>query len=249
MLDASKQATTFWQRVLFSFSIGGPALFIWWIGDEVGNALINQSLGTTLVFGVTVWLASQHITKQNISKPARKLEIYLLYLIVILYGAGGIRGFIGHTFMASTVAADIGWATSPFQTELAFYHLGFGFAGFMALWQRDRLWDGLVIAKSVFQYGAAYVHIVDLVVNGNTAPSNAGWDILYMADIIVPTVMLYLLFNYRKADNMAAPPRAEKRDSITKVRGTLDSLIDGTLLDEEDTGSSSGKKPLKKKEE
>ena len=92
-----------------------------------------------------------------------------------------------------------GWAVgSPFQTELAFYHLGLGGVGIMAWWRRDHLWTALVLAKAIFLYGAAYVHIRDIILFDNWAPSNAGFEILYLSDLILPTVILGLWIAYSR---------------------------------------------------
>jgi len=136
-----------------------------------------------------------HRPKTTLVDPqyfARKL---LLYLTVILIGFGGTWSFIGHTFLAEMVAAKIGWATSPFQTELAFYTLGSGVAGLLAIWIRGHLITAVVITKSIFWYGAAYVHIRDAFIHQNFAPYNVGAPLL--GDLIFPTVLLYLLWSLR----------------------------------------------------
>jgi hypothetical protein len=116
----------------------------------------------------------------------------LLYFVVILIGFGGIWNFIGHTFLADTVATQIGWKTgSPFQTELAFYTLGSGIAGLMTIWFRGHMITALVVSKSIFLYGAAFVHIQDAIINNNYSPLNIGTPLV--GDIIFPTLLLYML--------------------------------------------------------
>lgn len=121
------------------------------------------------------------------------VEMLLVYFTVILIGFGGIWSFIGHTILADDVATAIGWQTgSPFQTELAFYTLGSGIAGLLAVWIRGHLITALVISKSVFWYGAAYVHIQDAVVNQNYSSLNVGAPLI--GDLLYPTVLLMFLF-------------------------------------------------------
>lgn len=131
-------------------------------------------------------------TASDPSYFARKL---LLYLTVILIGFGGIWSFVGHTFMAEMVATNIGWDTSPFQTELAFYTLGSGIVGLMAIWIRGHLITAVVLTKSVFWYGAAYTHIREAFLHQNFAPYNVGAPLI--GDLIFPTVLLYLLWILR----------------------------------------------------
>jgi len=136
----------------------------------------------------------------------RAVETFAAYMIVYFYGVGSLWNFIGHFFMADTVAASIGWAPgSPFQLELAFYHLGFAVMGAFAIWVRGPYWLALVLAKTVFLFGAAYVHIEDVLSRGNLAPSNAGFTLLVWGDIFVPAVVLIVTASYMRARRAEAP--------------------------------------------
>lgn len=133
------------------------------------------------------WAAMGQLSWQS------RAETLLVYFTVILIGFGGIWSFVGHTFMADFVATSIGWEIgSPFQTELAFYTLGTSVAALLAVWIRGHLITAVVLSKSVFWYGAAYVHIQDALVNQNYAASNIGTPLV--GDLIYPTLLLYLLF-------------------------------------------------------
>lgn len=112
--------------------------------------------------------------------------------VALLIGFLSIWGFIGHVVLADRVASEIGWATgSPFQTELAFASLGLGIAALMTIWLSDHLVTGVVIAKAVFWYGAAFTHLRDWWMDGNAAPYNVGGPLI--GDLIYPTVLLVLL--------------------------------------------------------
>jgi hypothetical protein len=138
--------------------------------------------------------------------------MYLLYLTVVIIGLGGLWGFIGHTVLADTVASGIGWAVnSPFQTELAFYHLGLGIAALFAIWLRQHMITALIIAKSIFWYGAAYVHLQDLILNHNFSPLNIGTPLIN--DIVLPTVLLTLLYILLRAD-LHTSERVEPKTGI-----------------------------------
>lgn len=178
---------TFPQRLSFALSIAGEAWFVRWLaGGVIYVALVPVAAG------IYVRRQRERLTRSE------ALEIFLLYGIVFLYGVGGLWGFVGHTVLADQVAEGIGWAAgSPFQTELAFYHLGFGVLGLMAIWIRDGLWTAIVVAETIFLYGAAFVHIRDIALHGNFAPFNAGFRVLVLGDIILPTAMLALFIAYR----------------------------------------------------
>ncbi|MCP4761367.1 MAG: hypothetical protein GY870_06270 [archaeon] len=138
--------------------------------------------------------------EQSLSR-ARILEIFLTQLIYVGYTFFSFRGFIGHTILADYVATDIGWATGNlFQTELAFYQLGVGVMGLMCLWRRDSLWIGIIYVRAVFLFGAASVHIWDIIVNQNLAHGNTGVT-LFISDLLIPIIALILLYVYRKQPN------------------------------------------------
>ncbi|MHA1746780.1 MAG: DUF6790 family protein [Promethearchaeota archaeon] len=123
----------------------------------------------------------------------RVIEIFLLQIIYIGFAFFSLRGFIGHTILADTVALDIGWATgSPFQFELAFSQLGFGIVAIISLWKRDSLWIGVVYSKSIFLLGAAGVHIWDIIVTQNYSHGNTG-TILFLNDLALPIISITLL--------------------------------------------------------
>jgi hypothetical protein len=175
-----------WKRVVFNFI---PfTFFILWLFSFI------PLLGSIVYFLVLVPLsARRHIKTKQVEGKKNKGYIYLWYLTVILIGFGGLWGFVGHFFLSDMVAENIGWKTgSPFQIELAFYILGSAIAGILAIWLRGQMIVALVISKSIFWYGAAYVHLQDAFINANYAPYNVGSVLI--GDIIYPTLLLYLMF-------------------------------------------------------
>lgn len=127
----------------------------------------------------------------------RVLEIILVSTLVIMVGLSYIWAFTGHFFLSAQIAASIGWpAGNPFQLELAFANLAFGILGILSWKFRDNFWTATIIGVTTFQWGAAYVHIMEIINQGNYAPGNAGLP-LY-ADIILPLLLLALLISYKK---------------------------------------------------
>lgn len=132
-----------------------------------------------------------------------RLNNSLFYFVIMNWAFLGIRSFIGHTFLANSVADSIGWESgSMFQIELAFYHLGLAIATLTYIWNRSReLLLGLIIAKSIFLFGAMGVHIYERVVNGNINSGNIGVAIIY-GDLIVPIIIIWLYWKTRKINNL-----------------------------------------------
>ena len=154
-----------------------------------------------LVAALHIYRDRQELTREGIAK------ILLLCLLVIGVGLGGIMAFIGHTVFASSTAASIGWpAGNPFQTEVAVANLAVGVLGVLCYWLRDNFWVATVIANSVFQLGAAVVHINQIVVAHNYQPDNAG--IVLYTDILVPLILIALLITqlYTSRYERRSPP-------------------------------------------
>ncbi|MDH5797478.1 MAG: hypothetical protein OEZ19_02850 [Paracoccaceae bacterium] len=132
-----------------------------------------------------------HARSLGAKHPSHRLM--LRYFVCILIGFGGIWSAVGHLFMGPWVAGQIGWdAGSPFQTELAFASLGMGLAALLVIWIDDHLVTALVLAKSVFWFGAAGVHVYHAVVHDNFSPFNVGTPLI--GDIIYPVLLLWLLY-------------------------------------------------------
>jgi hypothetical protein len=181
-----------WQDLLLH--IIPLTFFIYWIFSLI------PVIGTILYMIILVPLsAHQHLTSKKITNKKDKHSIYLWYFVVISIGFGGLWSFIGHTFLADFVASQIGWAIgSPFQTELAFYTLGSATAALLSVWLRGHMITALVISKSIFLYGASFVHIQEAILHNNYSPLNIGAPLI--GDIILPTIMLTLLFKVLKKE-------------------------------------------------
>ena len=139
-----------------------------------------------IVAAVHIFLESHCLTGGPIA------EIVLSWLLVIAVGLGSILAFFGHTVFAARTAESIGWpAGNPFQTEVAVANLAFGIVGVLCFWMRGNFWVSTVIAISVFQLGAAAIHIQQIIVAQNYSPNNAG--IILATDILAPLILIGLL--------------------------------------------------------
>jgi hypothetical protein len=151
------------------------------------------------------------------NKPLTKkkiVETFLLSFLVVGVGIGSIWAFIGHIFLSAQVAASIGWAAgSPFELEVAFANLAIGVLGVLCYWIRGNFWTATVIVNSIFLFGDAYVHIVNMFQFANYSPGNAG-SVLYM-DIIGPVILIILLIIYKTLEKEAI------KNSIKSIENSL----------------------------
>lgn len=150
-----------------------------------------------IMWAVSLLAAAVHIALMppNARTKHALIGVVLLYQLIFTVGINCTLGFIAHTYFADETARFIGWpAGNPFQYEVAFANLTFGILGLLCIWFRGHFWTAAVVGISLWFLLDGIYHIYDLVVNGNTAPGNAGLP-LY-SDIIIPIVLMTLLGLY-----------------------------------------------------
>jgi len=160
--------------------------------------LLRWAMGGAVFWASLPVLALMHARTVSATSKRERIEMVLLYLLVLGLGTAGLWSFVGHYFMSDQVAGSIGWATgSPFQRELAFYHLGMGVVALLCIWIRDRYWIAAAVTPALFAMGAGVVHLQDFVSRGNTAPANWGASVL-IGNLVIPVVILGLLAWYSR---------------------------------------------------
>ncbi len=139
------------------------------------------------VGGELFWIALPFLALWGTGKMTggqERVESVLLHLLVLGLGVNGLWAFVGHTVLAKTVSDAVGWSPSPFQSELAFYHLGI--AGLSCWWFRDHFWLAAAVIPSIFLYGAGWVHLSDYLASGNVADANWGVTVLFGNLVLLP---------------------------------------------------------------
>lgn len=186
-----------WHELLWRYL--PQTFFIYWIFSFI--PVVGGLIYMLAAVSLSIFVHYKTVSSGERSIP----KLFLLYYTVHLIGFGGLWAFIGHTVLADPVAKGIGWETgSPFQIELAVYHLGFSIAIFTELLLRRNRFTGLIIAKSVFWYGAALIHIYHLIRHRNVSPLNIGGPLI--GDLVYPTILLILL---RKSGSKSKAVKSE----------------------------------------
>jgi hypothetical protein len=108
------------------------------------------------------------------------LAYYVLFPVGLLY----LINFVYHVFFGEMSAHFIGWADSPFQTELGFASLGFSIVGFLAWRGSFPMRVAAVVGPAIFMLGAAGGHIYQIVTQHNYAAGNSG--LLLAMDVVIP---------------------------------------------------------------
>jgi hypothetical protein len=146
-------------------------------------------MGILPFIGLLLYLAhivSGLVTGATDDWPRALVEYGVFYLI----GWAGIGGGISHVFFAQRTSASIGWAPSPFETEIGFANLGFGIAGVLAPAYGPEFWWAVIIANSVFRVLAGALHVREIVRTKNYAVNNTS---ILLIDFGVP---LFLVLAY-----------------------------------------------------
>ena len=141
----------------------------------------------TLTFLVIGLVFSAVAMARGVSAPEALLKWFVFWSIGISYLYNGVF----HIFFGELAARFIGWANSPFQVEVGTASLGFGLVGLIAAFRGPELRFAAILGPSVFLWGAAAGHIVQMVTAHNFSPGNAG--IIFWTDVTLPILGFLML--------------------------------------------------------
>jgi hypothetical protein len=163
--------------------------------DSLIRFVLSNFTLTFLMIGL-IASALAYLSKPDPRSSAQLVEALFSYFLLFSIGFSFLYNFVMHVFFGEVAARFIGWADSPFQTEVGFASLGFAAVGFLA-YRGDRgLRMAAVIGPSLFLLGAAGGHIYQMIAAQNFAAGNAG--IIFWTDILVPAIGFGLLYLQRK---------------------------------------------------
>jgi hypothetical protein len=115
------------------------------------------------------------------------------WILLASLGLQSLWASFGHIFAAELIAKSIGWRTSPFQQEVGSANLGIGLAAIAATFLGEAAGWVVFVMAACFLWGAALVHVRDMVRDKNFAINNAGpifwWDVLTPATLLIGLVL------------------------------------------------------------
>jgi uncharacterized protein DUF6790 len=162
----------------------------------------------TLTFFV-LGLAASALALWRAREPrgfAAVVEALFAYFLLFSIGLANIYNFVLHVFFGKMTAAFIGWDDSPFQQEVGFASLGMGLVGLLAFRGSFDMRLAAVVGPACFLWGAAGVHVHQMITAHNFAPGNAG--VIFYSDILVPLVGFIFLWLQRRAAPASNAPAA-----------------------------------------
>jgi hypothetical protein len=163
------------------------------LGGALANIitfLMQNFTLTLLVFGFVI----STISIIRIPRPwptSAVVEALFSYFILFSIAIAYFYNFVVHVFFGEMAAHFIGWANSPFQTEVGFASLGFSVIGWLAFRGSHDMRVAAVVGLSCFLLGAAGGHVVQMITERNFAPGNAG--VIFYTDILIPLIGFALL--------------------------------------------------------
>lgn len=156
----------------------------------LGNFTLTFFVLGLLASAVALWHA----------RPPRSaavdVEALFSYFLLFSIGLANLYNFVLHVFFGKMTAGFIGWADSPFQREVGFASLGFAVVGLLAFKGSFDLRLAAILGPACFLWGAAGVHVYEMISAHNFAPGNAG--VIFYSDILVPIVGFIFLWLQRR---------------------------------------------------
>jgi len=145
-------------------------LFFWLLGIIIGitTIFINPSLRTAQSIAYTL----------------------LFYQMTVTVTLSGLTCFVGHVFKSDVIAVKNGWPKGNlFQKELGFAQSGWAIAGILSIWYKDPMWISVIVIFCPMFFGAAIIHILDRIKNGNFKHGNPA---IIFIDLIIPSSLIVL---------------------------------------------------------
>jgi Family of unknown function (DUF6790) len=160
----------------------------------------------TLTF-LVVGLVASPVSLWTVPRPwtaPMAVEALFSYFILFSIALTDLYNFVAHVFFGQMTARFIGWADSPFQTEVGFASLGFAAVGFLAFRGSFDMRTAAVLAPACFLLGAAATHFGDMFKTHNLAPGNAG--VIFYTDMLRPVIGFTLLWLQRRYSRQRLTP-------------------------------------------
>jgi hypothetical protein len=124
---------------------------------------------------VPVLFALSFVVAGAPGRPARYEARLLDCQLLLPVGIGGVWSGIFHIFFPEIASKSIGWAPSPFETEIGIADIAMGVTAIVAFWQPRPFKAAIILYVVTFYIGVAINHVYDAVAAGNLAANNFGF--------------------------------------------------------------------------
>jgi hypothetical protein len=180
--------------------------------EGVIRFLLQNFTLTLLVLGLVASAASLLRMPRRLTSRVL-VEALFSYFILFSIALSYLYNFVVHVFFGEMAARFIGWADSPFQTEVGFASLGFAAIGFLAFRGSFDMRTAAVVGPACFLLGAAGNHVVEMFRAHNFAPGNAG--VILYTDILLPLIGFMLLWLEHRYSRQSCSATRTSRETRT----------------------------------
>ncbi len=135
------------------------------------------------------------IATLNRSEPNAPLR-YLNWLLLLPVGFVGIWAGVFHIFFPAVASAQIGWAPSPFETEIGIADAASGVVAVVAFWRSLEFKAAIVLYTALFYFGVATGHVYQAVAAHNFSPDNFG--LLLLLTVVLMVLLPILVIQARR---------------------------------------------------
>ncbi|STY28547.1 Uncharacterised protein [Legionella wadsworthii] len=175
------------------------------MAELIGLAMRNFTV-TCFILGLIFSLLNGLLKSMPLNKSTI-IELLFSWFLFFSIGLAYLFNFVMHVFFGDFTAHFIGWPQSPFQMEVGFASLGIAVNGFISFKNNIAFRAATIIVPALFLWGAACVHLYQMIAAHNFEPGNAGT--IFWTDILMPIIAFVLLgLQYRN-------PPMEKHKSTT----------------------------------
>lgn len=154
--------------------------------DNLANwiSLILSNFDVAM-FVVALFFMFIHVLVRPSLAPA---EIIYRWLALFVLGCTGIYAFVMHVFFQDIAAGAIGWAVSPFETEVGMANLAMGVLGILSFNASYGFRLATVIAATCWLWGDSLGHMHEIIKTHNDSVGNAGsW---FWMDMLLPLLLI-----------------------------------------------------------
>lgn len=163
--------------------------------DEVIRAVLSNFTATFFVLGI--FAAALSVARHAPPRGAPVVvDALLRWHLFFSIGVSMFYNFVMHVFFGEMAARFIGWADSPFQTEVGLASLGFAVIGFLGFRGGMQVRVAAIAGPACFLVGAGIGHLVQIAQTQNLAPGNAG--VVLYTDFLLPAFGIALLLLSRR---------------------------------------------------
>ncbi len=153
---------------------------------------------TIAIIGTIMAMIHVFMMRNKLDK-GKLVQIALLYYMIFGVFFPGFIAFVGHVFFSDIIAPKIGWAPSPFETEVGLHDGAWALIALLAVWVRGTFCHAVIIGWSFFIIGAGINHGIESVSKGNFAEYNY---LMIFFDIGIGLVGLFIWWFWMKFNNI-----------------------------------------------